>query len=67
MKKIYVVEEWVNVVEDQYSYVDTRAVKAALTREEAESWVRAHDENLGKELAANDPWVKYIVREVEMV
>jgi len=48
MKKIYVVEEWVNVVEDRYSYVDARAVKAALTREEAESWVRAHDENLGK-------------------
>ena len=24
MKKIYVVEEWVNVVEDQYSYIDAR-------------------------------------------
>ena len=67
MKKIYVIEKWDNIVEDQYSYVDARAVKAALTREEAESWVRAHDENLEKELAANDPWVKYIVREVEMV
>ena len=67
MKRIYVIEEWINVVEDQYSYVDARAVKAALTREEAESWVRAHDENGGKDLAANDPWVKYIVREVEMV
>lgn len=70
MEKIYVIEKWINVVEDQYSYVDARAVKAALTREGAESWVRAHDENLGKELHelyANHPWVKYIIREVEMV
>lgn len=67
MKKIYVIEEWTNIVEDQHSYVDAIAVKATLTREGAESWVRAHDENLGKDLAANDPWVKYIVREVEMV
>lgn len=67
MKKIYVIEEWENVVEDQYSYVDARAVKAALTREEAESWVRAHDENEGKYLYANHPWVKYVVREVEML
>lgn len=67
MKKIYVIEEWENVVEDQYSYVDARAVKAALTREEAESWVRAHDENEGNYLYANHPWVKYVVREVEML
>ena len=67
MKKIYVIQRNENVVEYEHSHVETEAVASALTRAEAESWVRAHDENAGKELYANDPWVRYTIKEVEMV
>ena len=65
--KIYVILQHQNVVESECSHVETEAVASALTRVEAESWVRAHDENEGKELYGNDPWVTYTVKEVEMV
>lgn len=67
MTKIYVVQRHENVVEHSGSHVETEAVASALTRAEAESWVRAHDENGGKELYGNDTWVMYTVKEVEMV
>ena len=67
MKKIYVIQRHENVVEYDYSYVWTQAVGAAQPRAEAEAWVRAHDENYGKELYANHEWVTYNVREVEML
>ena len=57
MKTIYVIERHENIVEYDYSYVIIDAVGAALTRAEAESCGRAHDENEGKELYANHPWL----------